>query len=43
MGFEPSQEDVRRDFEENVRHEEDCKGDVGLITHKVQVFREFQS
>ena len=43
MGFEPSQQDVRRNLEENVRHEKDSKSDVGLITHKVQVFREFQS
>ena len=43
MGFEPSQQDVRRNLEENVRHEEDGKSDIGLITHKVQVFRELQS
>ena len=43
MGFEPSQQDVRRDLEENVRHEEDGESNVGLVTHKVQIFREFQS
>lgn len=43
MRFEPSQQDVRRYLKENVRHEEDSKSNVGLITHKVQIFREFQS
>lgn len=42
MRFESSQQDVRRNLEEDVGHEEDGQSDVGLITHKVQVFRKFQ-
>ena len=38
MRFEPLQEDVGRDFENDVRDEKDGQGDISLISLQMQVF-----
>lgn len=42
MRLEPLQEDVGRDLEQDIWHEEYGEGDVCLVASKVEVFGETQ-
>ena len=42
MGLKPLHQDIGGDLEQNVWHEEDCKGDIGLVPHEMEVFRKVQ-
>ena len=42
MGFEPLQEVVGWDLEQNVRYEKDGEGNILLIAPEMEVFWEFQ-